>query len=209
MTSKYKVLSPRLYVSLLMLILWQNPASADQEASNVAHVSASSYGRCYAKSVPTHIFDPDDQIRQKGITRIYRVGRETDALIEEYDWFSQRLYLNCAGASVPTVIRLGPWHRGHDPRDDHLALAFYRDGKLIKKYSTLEIAGGELNNDPSFSRYKNVSASVSHYTVFKVAPVLATITHQDGTTFREEQVLKAVTIDNRELIFDLSTGLIR
>jgi hypothetical protein len=88
-------------------------------------------------------------------------------------------------------------------------LAFYRDGQLIKKYSTLEIAGGDLNTEPSFSKYKNVSASVSHYTVFQEFPALAIITHQDGSVFREESVIKAVTIDNRELIFDLSTGLIR
>jgi hypothetical protein len=30
-------------------------AMADQEASNVAHVTAGPYGRCYAKSVPKHL----------------------------------------------------------------------------------------------------------------------------------------------------------
>lgn len=199
----------RLYLAVLMLALWSFQAHADDEASNVAHVAAGTYGRCYAKSIPTHIYDPDDQARQQGVTRVYRVGNEKDVLVEEYQWFSQRIYLDCMGGALPTVIRLGPWHRGHNPKDDHLALAFYRGGQLIKKYSTLEISGGEINSDPSFSKYKNVSASVSHYTVFKEFPKMATITHQEGSIFREERVIKALTIDNRELIFDLSTGLIR
>ena len=209
MTLKQKHKSPRPYFVLLTLIFLAMPASADQEASNVPHVASGSYGRCYAKSIPAHIYDPRDQVRQQGVTRIYQVGLEEDTLIEEYKWFGQKIYLDCVGNSTPTIVRLGPWHRGHDASEDHLALAFYRGGQLVKKYSTLDISGGELNTEPSFSKYKNVSASVSHYTVFKEYPKLVTITHQDGSNFHQEQVIKAVTIDNRELIFNLSTGLIR
>jgi hypothetical protein len=44
------------------------PCPADNEASNVSHVAAGPYGRCYAKSVPDHLYDPVDEPRQQGRT---------------------------------------------------------------------------------------------------------------------------------------------
>ncbi|NNC36417.1 MAG: hypothetical protein EX271_08140 [Acidimicrobiales bacterium] len=186
-----------------------HPAFADQEASNTVHVAAAPYGRCYAKSVPARVFDRDDEPRQLGQTNIYRVGEEDDVLIETYDWFAQSVFLHCPGASNPLIVRLGHWQRGQDPKSDHLAIAFYKNGQTVKSYSTLDIAGGELTETPSFSRFKNVSASVSHYTVFKTPPALVKIVKNEGTRFAEEWVVTATTIDGRELVFDLKTGDIR
>jgi hypothetical protein len=85
MTLKLRHHILHLSLGLLMFALWPLSAHADDEASNVAHIAAGSYGRCYAKSVPTHIYDPDDQARQQGFTRIYKVGKEKDVLVDEYN----------------------------------------------------------------------------------------------------------------------------
>jgi hypothetical protein len=184
-------------------------AFADDEASNYTHVAAGPYGRCYAKSTPRHVYDNDEFARQQGITEIFRVGETEDSLINSFDWFAQTLFLDCTHSTGPIVTRVGPWQRGHEPNPDHLALAFYARGKLLKSYSTLDIAGGELNDKPSFSKYKNVSTSVSHYTVFKQQPTLVKVQTNDGPIFREDWLIKAVTIDGRELVFDPSTGELR
>ncbi len=120
---------------LLVAIAWHasaSPALADYEASNVAHVAAGPYGRCYAKSIPTHIYDPQGEPRQQGVTRVYRVGDAEDVLAHVYDWFSQRLFVKCGPLDDIMVVRTGPWHRGHDVQADHLALAFARGGALLK-----------------------------------------------------------------------------
>ena len=70
--------SGRALLIALMGLMSAGPALADQEASNVAHVAAGPYGRCYAKSVPAHIYDPDGEPRQQGVTRVYRVGEGED-----------------------------------------------------------------------------------------------------------------------------------
>ncbi len=184
-------------------------ALADQEASNVAHVAAGPYGRCYAKSVPRHVYDPAGGPRQQGRTEIYQVGDLEDVLVRKYDWFSQALFVRCRPGNGTVVVRVGPWQRGHDPRADHLALAFYQDGKLIRRYSTLDIAGSERAEPGAFSRYRNVSASVSHYTVFDSGPALTKITETIGATFKEDWVIEATTIDGRVLVFDLETGELR
>ena len=182
------------------------PALADEEASNVAHVVAGPYGRCYAKSVPVHIYDPDGEPRQQGHTTLYRVGDSEDVAEHRFDWFSQKLFLRCGLANDTLVVRLGPWHRGHDPSADHLAIAFYRGGTLLRRYSTLEIAGGEKANDGGISQYANVSASVSHYTVFERQPEMVRVTTNVGPVFKENWIIKAATVDGRALVFDMENG---
>lgn len=186
-----------------------SPVSADQEASNVAHVAAGPYGRCYAKSVPRHLYDPEGGPRQQGRTEIYQVGDPEDVLLRKYDWFSQTLFVRCRPGSGTVVVRVGPWHRGRDPRADHLAIAFYQDGRLIRRHSTLDIAGGERAEQGAFSKFKNVSASVSHYSVFASWPELTKITETVGSIFKEDWVIKATTVDGRVLVFDIETGELR
>jgi hypothetical protein len=132
------------------------PALGDDEASNVAIVRASEYGQCYAKSVPDELYGT------AGTTNVFRVEKDRDVSVHSYDWFSQRIFIECnvSDSKTPTgvsVIRLGPWSRGHLARADQLAIAFYFKGQMLKEYSTLDIAGSP----------ENVSASVSHYTVIE------------------------------------------
>ena len=182
------------------------PALADQEASNVAHVVAGPYGRCYAKSVPAHIYDPEGEPRQQGHTTLFRVGEARDAVEHRFDWFSQKLFLRCSPTNDTLVVRLSPWHRGHDPRADHLAIAFYKGGTLLSRYSTLDIAGGKKAQDGGMSKYANVSASVSHYTVFESEPDMVKVTTNVGPIFTEYWIIKATTVDGRALVFDMASG---
>ena len=174
-----------------------SPSLADSESSNVAHIAAGPYGRCYAKSVPRHVYDPQGGARQQGRTEIYRVGDRDDVLVTVYDWFSQRLFVKCSPPNDETVVRIGPWQRGHVPTAEHLAIAFYRNGKLLKRYSTLDIAG----DNPAA-----VAASISHYTVFESGPEMVSVTTSSGPMFKEELEIRARTVDGRELVFDLTTG---
>lgn len=184
------------------------PVLADQEASNVAHVASGTHGRCFAKSIPTHVYDPHDGPRQQGTTCVFRVSAGEDVLIHEFDWFSQNLSLRCGQSGRTITVRLGPWHRGHDPKDEHLAIAFYRDGELIRSYSTLDISGNAKAGNTGISQYQNVSASVSHYTVFAELPemVLDVVAADADAVFFERWIVRAKTVDGRELRFDLETG---
>jgi hypothetical protein len=127
-------------------------AKADQEAPNYAYVEASSNhstsngGDRYAKCVPSEKFGTE------GKTYIYRVRDGNDQLLETYDWFTFNIHVLAVGKST-SVVRFGPWNRGHEPSEEHLALAFYLDGKLLKRYSTLDIVGP----------HGKISSSVSHY----------------------------------------------
>lgn len=121
---------------------------ADDEAGNRPVVRSSEYGSIYAKSVP------DESYGQKGKTKVFSVGRESDTVICEHDWYASEIYIG--GAADATLVRFGPWHRGRKPQDDHLAIGIYRNGKVLREYSTVEIQ----------KMGSGVSESVSHYQVF-------------------------------------------
>ncbi len=143
-------------LTLFFLLFFLTPAAAfaDEEASNRAYVTASEYGQFYAKSVPHESYG------LKGVTRVYRVGEDEDTLIQSYGWYSTRIFIEGFGDTV-YVVQMGPWHRGRRATATDHAVAFYKGERLLKKHSTLDIAGEE----------GNVSSSVSHYTVFSGKPV--------------------------------------
>lgn len=177
---------PRLCIAALLLLPLS--ASADDEASNTPRVFASRYGNCYAKSVPAEHYG------QKGTTRIFMVDAGTDRLAHTHPWYAQQLFLECnaAAAGKPVAVavaRIGPWHRGRRATANDLAIAFYHGGKLVRQYSTLDIAGSP----------DNLSASMSHFRVFE---------HTDGYHWRSgnEYVFHARTTDGRHLAFDAASG---
>ena len=170
------------------VLLWALPALGDQEASNVAIVRASEYGQCYAKSVPDELYGA------AGTTTVFLVGKEQDAPLHSYDWFSQQIFIACnvSDSKTPTgvsVVRLGPWSRGRVARADQLAIGFYFKGRMLKEYSTLDIAGSP----------ENVSASVSHYTV--IEKVLGY--RQLGGN---HALFDVETVDGRTISFDAASG---
>ncbi len=171
-------------------VVASSSASADDEASNRALVVASEYGNCYAKSVPSGSYG------NAGQTRIYVVENDTDRLVATYAFYANRLRLECnvtgpSGATAASVVAFGPWARGQEASHDVLALAFYWNGQLLRRYSTLDIVG----------RPDNVSASVSHYSV--IDEVLG-YRWGDGNSYR----FAIRTIDRRIITFDAGTGAI-
>ena len=169
------------------------PAAADQEAGNLPHVRAGTHGRCYAKSVPEEYWG------QRGVTRLYRVAEGEDALIATFSWYSQELRLQCNmsrnGHIGASLVRFGPWARGREASADHLALAFYFDGELLARYSTLDIAGSP----------DNVEASVSHYVVIAKVGGYRWL----GAGAPNAYAFDIETTDGRALTFDPVTGRLR
>ena len=158
---------------------------ADDEAGNRPYVKASPWGSFYAKSIPAEGYG------LKGKTKVYQVTDKDDLLVQEYDWYSPNVFLEGFSASPDTVcvVQTGAWSRGYEASSGELALAFYKTGKLLKSYSTLDIAG--TNN--------NVSSSESHYTVIKNLPGFR-------RSYGNKLLFDAEAIDGRMITFDTDTG---
>jgi hypothetical protein len=135
----------------------------------------------YVKSVP------DESYGQKGKTQVFSVGRESDKLIGEYGWYANEIWIG--GPGDATLVRFGPWPRGHQPQDGDLAIGIYRNGKTIREYST-----AEMQNAGS-----GVSKSVSHYQVFTQRLGFRWVT--DNT-----HVFEVKGASGKLFTFDLETG---
>jgi hypothetical protein len=170
---------------VVMLAVAPIVAFADRPVPNEPVVRASEDGRLYAKSVPY------DMLGQKGKTQVFRVGREGDTLLCEYDWYARRIYLG--GGRDPTLIRFGPRHGGHKPQDEDFAIGIYRNGKVIREYSTLQMQ----------KMGSGVLATVSFYHVLK-----------EGLGFRlfgrvpaqRRRVYEVKGVSGKVFAFDLQTG---
>ncbi len=158
---------------------------ADDEAGNRPYVKSNEWGGFYAKSIPAESYG------LKGKTKIYQVTDKDDLLVHQYDWYSPNIFLDGFAASPDTVcvVQTGAWSRGHEASAGELALAFYKTGKLLKSYSTLDTAGSA----------NNVSSSESHYTVIK--NILGF-----SRSYGNKLLFEAQMIDDRTLIFDTDTG---
>ncbi len=134
-------------VTMCIVLSLCTAANVDREAPNQTRVFASSSGNIFARS------EPRDNHGTVGVTKIYRAA--SDSLICEFPWYAPQLYLHQLGSDV-AIVRRGRWPQGRKANSGSLALEFYLNDKLLKRYSTLDIA---VVPD-------NVSASVSHHRVF-------------------------------------------
>jgi hypothetical protein len=161
-----------------------SPSSADKEAPSRPVLFSDSTGSYYVRSVPE---SREDQYA--GTTRVYRTGAEADTLLCEYDWYASRLWLYFDGNDL-ILVRLGPWHRtGTDPETE-LELGFYKDGKILREYSVLDIAVKE----------ENLVHSESHYAI--TSRVAGIVRRRAAHSFALR------TFDGRDLRFALSDGAI-
>ena len=169
------------------------PAKGDTESENWIFVEAAttdgttSRGGYYAKCIPAELSGTN------GVTKIYRVGRNEDTLEFTYDWYSARVSISGASEKV-SVVRFGSWNNGDRANSNDLALAFYYDGRLLKSYSTLDIAG----------QPDNVTRSVSHYEWCQEVGGYGWIVSASSRWMTYGFTLK--TIDGRTLCFDVKTG---
>lgn len=102
-------------------------------------------------------------------------------------WYSFRVHLAEDGQHL---VRMGPWNAGAAPSEKDLAVAFYREGSLVKSYSTAELVRD----------HARVRASTSHYewlADFPVRPELSL----DGS-------FSLQTIDGVRYRFSATTGAI-
>ena len=97
-------------------------------------------GLYYAKSVPA---DESGQSAQ-GTTKVYRVGRDGDELLDTYPWYAPRgvktgMLLDWSPTAGKVAIM-----RMHDEdvpfAMDRVELTFYLGGKLLKSYTVKDLA---------------------------------------------------------------------
>jgi hypothetical protein len=121
------------------------PVSADFQVPNSVIEECSANEQFCFSSTPTSDYGVS------GKTVVYRKDNKKEILytVEKYGYF----FISDDGRSL--VVLTG--HNG-SPQKDHIGISFYYDGKVIKEYSTLEIAENEDNVERSAVGYSEVKS---------------------------------------------------
>ncbi|WP_435894710.1 hypothetical protein [Oceaniferula spumae] len=141
-------------VTLLVLMTLNLPILADRPAGERPRIFVSEYWKTVTFSMMpgryaytpnrvmvsppygvAHRLQPDGSMKE-----IYRVS----------GWYSHQVFLSMDGRYL---VRMGPWSPGRELSKDHVAVQFYKDGKLLKSYSTIDLV-----KDP-----KKIELTVNHY----------------------------------------------
>jgi hypothetical protein len=102
-------------------------------------------------------------------------------------WYSWEVFISSDGRYL---VQLGPWSVGDRPEPADLAVAFFKDGKLLKSYST-----DQMLQDPL-----KIEKSVSHY-VWR--------NHYCPCSLGSGDIFSLHTIDGWTIEFDATTGEIK
>ena len=115
-------------------------------------------------------------------------------------WYFTEVFLSKDG---DFLVAMGPWNGGSEPRKEDLALAFYREGKPIKQYST-----ADLVKDKS-----KVRKSLSHYTwLARDAELIKPYSERDPEAELRafsNDIFRLKTCDGLVYFFDMTTGEIK
>ena len=125
----------------------------------------------------------------------YRLAADgrMEELYRTSGWFSFRVYVSVDGRYL---VRLEDTQDGHDPNSGHVALEFYESGRLLKRYTTLELVKDQSKLNHSKSHYSWVA--------FPIGPGLTAL---EPRLDYDRFVL--TTVDGLTYDFDTFSGRIR
>jgi hypothetical protein len=180
-----------------------SPLFADSPAPPVAYVTAASPGFAYFRMVPRP-YDESGHLNGFGIA--YRVGPDgaDEELWRTEGWYSSEVFLSFDGQYL---VAMGPWSSGHEPKNEDLAVSFYRNGKLLKQYSTADLVKDKTKVSASVSHYRWLARDVDSSALRNRAADPALVESQLRVSWDNIFYLK--TCDGILYQFDMTTGEIK
>lgn len=167
-----------------------NNAFADKEGGPHDYKIVSKNERFVFVMLPSDTWVPDEVLRSKyKISGLYENNGSTNHLWT-IDWYAGRVFISDDGKHL---VRMGEWPRLLDDMDikkggpvlNQLAVAFYKEGKLLKSYSI-----GDLIFDAT-----RLPKSISHFLWFE------DISFDDAAG-----KFIVTTLDGKKYMFDIHSG---
>ena len=185
------------YLFLLITILGVAASNVDADSPRTPYpyIVTSAHGGVYFRMVPR----PGRSSDGFGIAYRIRDDGSDEELWRTQGWYSTEVFLSNDGEFL---VAMGPWNGGTEPRKEDLAVAFYREGKVIKHYST-----ADLIKDKS-----KVMKSLSHYTwLARDAEMISGSKRDPEAELRvfSNNTFRLKTCDGLVYLFDMTTGEIK
>lgn len=165
-----------------------------KRAGNFAYVESGLDGRFYAKSVP------DERDGTKGITKVYKVRKDADELIDSYDWYAPREFQDGIVMGWSPIVGKVAVMRVHNEvvevADGRIELSFYLGGKFLKSYTVKDLVALGVKQEPLEKRGKDESRQRLDYKVLGCEQVPNTNAYR----------FSIMVPDGKKVMFDIVTG---
>lgn len=148
------------FLVALVSLFWLSTSVADHERRPVPLVFASEpEGDAVFAMVPAKL-DANRKVSRDAYGVAYRLTRDgtLKELYRTKGWYSFKVHVSADGKYL---VQLESRPRGHAPSKDHVAVAFYKDGKLTKRYSTVELVKDPAKVRSTVSYYEWLAADMS------------------------------------------------
>ncbi len=128
-----KLRKPVRITMLTSLLLAACPVWASRPVPNFPYVQSMQMGVFYARCIP------EEAEGTKGTTKIYRVRKDQDELVDSYDWYAKK---GLVLAWSPIVGKVAVMALGGAPNaapDKQTELSFYLGGKFLNSYTSQDL----------------------------------------------------------------------
>ena len=174
---------------ILLLAFYSGRSLCDSPVRPLPRVTVSNSGELYFAMIPKNGERNLDATKEKvepfGIAYELLTDGKSKELWRVSGWYSHTVFLSNDGEHL---VRLGTLPFGEGASDNDLAVAFYKNGSIIKSYST-----NDLVKDKS-----KIEKTSGRYIWFRIDEIYARLEYTNNFHLK--------TIDGVEYIFDLSTG---
>jgi hypothetical protein len=188
-----------------LLICFSGIMLADVPAAPFAYVATSPSGKFYFEMVPPQWENGALKNNGFGVAcRLLRDGSNKEMWRTD-NWYSFEVFLSEDGNYL---VRMEPSILGHEPSKDDLAIAFYKNGSLLKQYSTADLVKDKTK----------VVATVSYYR-WQASDVEREKKIASGANIKDElaeprllwmdNTFRLKTCDDIVYVFDIATGNIK
>jgi len=198
----YPKITMRLFALPLICLMAISSLKADSPAPPVPLAFTNDYGSDVVFTMVPAKYGKDYMVEREAFGVAYQVQGD-GSLKELYrteGWYSFQVFVSQDGRHL---VRMGPWSVGSEPTKEDLAVAFYKDGKLLKQYST-----ADLVKDKS-----KVIPTASHYFWQAPSPVDDELSESERLRLRLHldytNSFELHTIDGWTYSFDVTTGEIK
>jgi hypothetical protein len=193
----------KLLILLLLVIALANGLKADMPMGEFPYVATSPSGMCYFEMIPPRV---SNGVRKEASGVAYRLSRDGSSkeLWQTDGWYSLKVFLSEDGSYL---VRMGPWNLGQEPSKNDLAVAFYKDGNLLKQYSTTDLVKDKTKVVRSASHYAWLASDIQREKqIFSGKKI-----HDEESepSLFLDNTLHLKTCDDIVYIFDVKTGDIK
>jgi hypothetical protein len=193
-------MKPISFLCAVAVSLLLSQSSRAEESIPFPYIVTSPYSQCFFKMIPA-------DINREAFGAAYSLDENGNfkELWKTSGWYSYEVYLSYDGQYL---VRMGQTSHSHEPKKQDLAVAFYKNGKLLKEYSVIDLVKDKSKIQPMDVYYAWLARSDIR-NILAAAEMNNIEDPENKLRLDNQNIFHLKTIDEIIYQFDATTGEIK